>query len=82
MICKDPNRSISIKADVSRQTMQRLVASCPDKSHVSVQSEGYFGLAPVVGLELVSKLAQSDVVEHIEVRCTRFYDSERRAVPA
>lgn len=68
--CRGAGRSVTIKANVSLDTMQRLVASCPDRKHVSLRSEGYFTFGAVVGIKLISRLAQSNVVEHITVRCT------------
>lgn len=68
--CEPVRRSVRIKADVSLHTMQRLVASCPARSHVHMRAAGSFGFGTVVGIELLSKLAQSDVVEGIYLGCS------------
>lgn len=67
--CEGSHRSISIKADITLHTMRRFVASCQKPAHIGWRSEGNFGFGVVVGVELVSQLAQSDVVESVNVGC-------------
>ncbi|MFN0250576.1 MAG: S41 family peptidase [Kofleriaceae bacterium] len=70
--CTPSQRSVHVRAKVSLHTLRRLVESCGGNgAYVGRERDSAFSFSVVVGIELVSKLAQSNLVDEVYVQCSQ-----------